>query len=51
MICPNCKGKGEVREKIDWLLGVISGGLTALMQASNWETCRVCKGKGILKEE
>ncbi len=48
MICPKCKGKGETRRKPNLFLAVITIGMTALMEASQWETCPICEGKGII---
>lgn len=51
MICPNCKGKGDVMGDIDWFVGVATLGITALLDASKREECNICKGKGLINEE
>ena len=49
-ICPNCKGKGKIRDSINPFLAVITLGMTALIEKSCWVICNLCKGKGILDE-
>lgn len=51
MICPKCKGKGRVREEIDWLTGICTLGLGILINLSSWYNCSMCKSKGFIKEE
>jgi DnaJ-class molecular chaperone len=48
MICPKCKGKGTVIE-INWLLGLVSFGMSALMEASDPNQCPICWGTGQVK--
>lgn len=48
IICPNCKGKGEII-KIDWLDAIFTLGLSALEDLSIPEKCPVCNGKGVIK--
>jgi DnaJ-class molecular chaperone len=47
--CFKCGGKGKIRGSVDWLTGVLSGGLTALIDLSSWEECDACDGKGFIK--
>ena len=49
--CYKCNGKGKIRDEIDWFLGAMSLGLTALMDASNWHRCSACDGDGYLNDE
>lgn len=49
-LCPSCKGKGYVREKANPFLGVITLGMTALMQWGKWERCHICLGDGLVEE-
>ncbi len=44
--CPHCKGKGDVPGQVDWFLAVFTMGVTALMDLSNRDDCKVCGGKG-----
>jgi RecJ-like exonuclease len=50
IICPRCKGKGEV---IDWLPILGTAGILALYSLADREltreTCGKCKGKGSIK--
>ncbi len=47
--CYKCKGKGWYTN-IDWFIGTLTLGLTALMDASDRIQCWVCKGKGYIDE-
>ena len=44
IICPRCKGKGEVVE-IDWFGAVVTLGLTFLEDVSTPITCPICNGR------
>lgn len=48
IVCPKCKGKGEVI-KIDWLGAVCTFGLTFLEDISSPQRCPICGGKGVIK--
>lgn len=46
MICPKCKGKGEIKD-YEPLLGVLTLGLITLISLSMpGDECRMCKGVG-----
>ena len=45
LTCPRYKGKGRKIE-IDWFFGVLTCGITLLIDLSNPETCTMCEGKG-----
>ena len=47
VICPKCKGKGEVVQ-IKWLSAIMTLGITALSDLSFPDMCPVCNGKGIV---
>lgn len=46
--CYKCNGKG-VLTHIDWFVGTLTLGLTALMDYSNKKKCNACRGKGYIK--
>lgn len=46
-----CKGKGYIRGEINLFLGVITLGLTALMDLSQTERCHSCYGLGYLEQD
>ena len=50
-ICSKCKGKGTVRDDIDWFMGIFTFGISALMDVSNQVTCKVCNGKGYIEND
>jgi len=49
MICPRCKGEGQVRYHIDWLCGLFTLGLTILADLNSFKECNLCNGKGLIE--
>lgn len=47
VICPRCKGKGEII-KVDWFSGIVTLGITILSDISSPITCPICNGKGVI---
>ena len=47
VICPRCKGKGEVI-RIKWLPAIMSLGITALSDLDWPNVCPICDGKGFV---
>ena len=47
IICPRCKGKGEVYD-INWLGAVATFGISLLGDLSYPETCPICNGTGLV---
>lgn len=47
IICPRCKGKGEVVQ-IKWLPAIMTLGITALSDLSWPDVCPICDGKGFV---
>ena len=48
--CFKCNGKGVIYD-VDPLLGLVTLGLTALMQLGDPDECDACDGKGYLEDE
>lgn len=47
VVCPRCKGKGEVVD-VDWFAAVVTLGLSFLSDVSTPMTCPICNGKGFV---
>lgn len=48
VVCPACKGHGDVRERIEWLPAILTFGMSVLIQLSEPARCKVCGGNGYL---
>ncbi len=47
-VCLRCKGTGQYI-KINWFFGVLTLGMTAMLDASNPITCEMCDGTGYVR--